>query len=496
MADETPIGRSSVATAGYILLSRLIGLAANVITVLLITRYLGVEGFGHYAFVMAYSLFIGTLATGGTFSILIRETARDRDRAGENLTHALAVQAVFTVIAALLSALLLPIFTRQPQVMAAVYISVLASIIQVLANLFASVFTAFEDTVYLAISVFIERGVFLAGVILVMIMRWGFLSIFWFQVLSFTIKLIFCSVVVWGKFARPVWQVRWDRLRYFFRESLPLLFSTGFRTLDGQIDTFLLQILQTALELGLYGAPYRLISRMNIVPDSIMAGLLPALSNLTRDAEGRRRASSLYQKIFKYFLILTVPIAVITSLMSEPIVVLLFGTEYRGAAPALTLMVWSLVFMFPNYAFKYLLTALGQQHFEALSLALSLVPHLALDIWLIPRAGATGAAAAMLAAQAVAFVVGYYYVSRGLGAYAFAGPLLRLAVGALPAAAVILLWRGGPAVPRLLIAGVLYLLTLWPLGLVESRELRQFTALLRPRAVLRPNSGAGTGGSR
>ncbi|MGC8826897.1 MAG: oligosaccharide flippase family protein, partial [Anaerolineae bacterium] len=290
MADETPVGvgRSSVATAGYIFLSRIIGLTANVITVLLITRYLGAEGFGHYAFVMAYSLFIGTLATGGTFSILIRETARDRSRAGENLTHALTVQAVFTILAALLSVVLLPLFTRQAVVAAAVYISVLASIIQVLANLFASVFTAFEDTKYLAISVFIERGVFLAGVILVMIMRWGFLSIFWFQVLSFLIKLIFCSIIVWWKFARPAWRINWPRLRYFFRESLPLLFSTGFRTLDGQLDTFLLQLLQTALELGLYGAPYRLISRMNIVPDSIMAGLLPALSNLTRDQEGRQ----------------------------------------------------------------------------------------------------------------------------------------------------------------------------------------------------------------
>lgn len=496
MADETPIGRSSVATAGYIFLSRIIGLAANVITVLLITRYLGAEGFGHYAFVMAYSLFIGTLATGGTFSILIRETARDRSRAGENLTHALTVQAVFTVLAALLSVLLLPLFTRQAVVVAAVYISVLASIIQVLANLFASVFTAFEDTKYLAISVFIERGVFLAGVILVMIMRWGFLAIFWFQVLSFTIKLLFCSIVVWQKFARPAWRMQWPRLRYFFRESLPLLFSTGFRTLDGQLDTFLLQILQTALELGLYGAPYRLISRMNIVPDSIMAGLLPALSNLTRDQEGRQRAFSLYQKIFKYFLIMTVPVAVLTSLMSEPLVVLLFGREYRGAAPALALMVWSLVFMFPNYAFKYLLTALGQQHFEAISLAISLVPHLALDIWLIPRAGATGAAVAMLVAQAVAFAVGFYYVSRGLGAYNFAGPLLRLAAGALPAGVVIVLWPAGPAVLKLLAAAVLYLAALWPLGLVESSELRQFAALLRPRAALRPSSGAGTGGSR
>jgi len=129
------VGRRSVVTATYILISRLIALVANIAVVLLVTRYLGKEGFGHYAFVMGYSLIIGTLATGGTYAILIRETARDRARAGENLGSALHVQAAFTLVATALGMLALNLFTRDPAIRNAAYVSIIASDVQVLANL-------------------------------------------------------------------------------------------------------------------------------------------------------------------------------------------------------------------------------------------------------------------------------------------------------------------------------------------------------------------------
>jgi O-antigen/teichoic acid export membrane protein len=496
LTDELPsgagVGRRSVNTAMFIFLSRMIGLVANVAAVLLITRYLGKEAFGDYAFVMGYSLFIGTLATGGTFGILIRETARDRSRAGHNLGSALQVQSVFTIVATTVAILLLPVFTREPVVVQAVYISVLASIIQVLANLFASLFTAFEDTRYLAISVFIERGFFLAGIALVVLFRWSFLAIFWVQVTSFLLKFIFCVSVVRLRFTRIVWRPNRERLRYFFRESLPLLFSTGFRTLDQQLDTFLLQLLQTAAELGLYGAPYRIISRLNIIPDSIMAGLLPALSNLVHAPDSKKKAQVIYDKLFKYFLVSSLPIAVMVSFLGQPLIVLLFGPDYADGASTLQIMTWAVVFMFPNYLFKYVLTAIGKQRLETISLAASLVMHLGIGLWLIPRQGAAGAAVAMLGAQIAAFVIGYIYVSRDFGAYHPWGTLLKLAAGGLPAAGIILLWPQGPIALQLLASGCAYLLVLVFLGVFERDEVALLWGAFqrRPRVV----GGADKGG--
>jgi O-antigen/teichoic acid export membrane protein len=475
------VGRRSVITTTYILVSRLIVLVANVAVVLLVTRYLGKEGFGSYAFVMAYSLIIGALATGGTYTILIRETARDRSQAGANLAAALQVQALFTVVATTVGLLVLPFFTQDANVRRAAWISIAAADIQVLANLYMWLFTAYEDTFYMALAVILERGIFLAGIVLVVLLRLDFLMIFWVQLTSFSFKLIFCALVVRLRFTRLVWKRDRRRLVFFLRESLPLLFSTGFRTLDAQLDTLLLQLLQTAAQLGLFGAPYRIISGINIIPDSIMAGLLPALSNLVHDA--RDKALNLYGKVFKYFLVGSVPIAILVSALSEPLMRLLFGPDFAEGGQALRIMVWVIVFMFPNSLFQYVLTAVGKQRYETIRLALSVVAHVGVGLVFIPRLGAAGAALGMLASQACAFVVGYIYVTRVFGSYRPWQAVVKLALGAGPALAIIELWRGQSIILPLVAAAAAYLLALIALRVFEREELLLVWRALRPPAA-------------
>jgi len=488
------VGRRSIVTTTYILLSRLIVLTANVAVVLLVTRYLGKEGFGNYAFVMGYSLVIGALATGGVYTILIRETARDRAGAGAHLGASLQVQAVFTLIATLLGLLLLPLFTHDPLVRRAAWISIAAADIQVLANLYMWTFTAFEDTLYMALSVILERGIFLAGILLTVFLRWDFLAIFWVQLTSFSFKLIFCALVVRLRFTRVLW--RWDRRRFtfFLRESAPLLFSNGFRTMDAQLDTLLLQLLQTAAQVGLFGAPYRIISGVNIIPDSIMAGLLPALSNLVNDA--RDKALLLYGKVFKYFLIGSVPIAILVSFLSEPLMRVLFGADFVEGAPALRILIWVVVFMFPNYLFQYVLTAVGKQQYETIRLAISLTAHAGLGLALIPGMGAAGAAWGMLASQIVACVVGYIYVTRVFGSYRPGLTILKLALGAAPAMAIMAFWPGRGFVLPLITAAAAYLLALVALRVFEREEVRMLLRAVRPQrpAAIGPDSLAAKGG--
>ena len=198
-----------------------------------------------------------------------------------------------------------------------------------------------------------------------------------------------------------------------------------------------------------------------------MAGLLPALSNLVQSQDSRKKAFMIYGKIFKYFLVSSLPIAIVVTLLGRPLIVLLFGADYADGADTLQIMTWTVVFMFPNYLFKYVLTALGKQRFETISLAVSLVMHLGIGIWLIPRLGAAGAAIAMLSAQIMAFIIGYAYVSRDFGTYHPWGVLLKVAAGALPAAGIVLLWPQGSILLQLLASGCAYLLVLVLLGVFD-----------------------------
>jgi O-antigen/teichoic acid export membrane protein len=294
---------------------------------------------------------------------------------------------------------------------------------------------------------------------------------------SFSFKFVFCALVVRLRFTRVAWRDGSRRFAFFLRESAPLLFSNGFRTVDAQLDTLLLQLLQTAAQLGLFGAPYRIIAGVSIIPDSIMAGLLPALSNLVHDA--RDKALDLYGKVFKYFLIGSVPIAIIVSFLSEPLMQALFGPEFAEGGRTLRIMIWVVVFMFPNYLFQYILTAVGKQKYETIRLAISLTAHAGIGLALIPSMGAAGAALGMLASQVCACGVGYFYVTRLFGSYRPWQTILKLALGAAPAMAIIELWPGDNLIMPLIAAGAAYLLTLIALRTFEREEVRLLLQALR-----------------
>ena len=474
------ITRRSGATATFILLGRLAGLLFNVTIVILITRYLGRETFGRYAFVEAYTLVLSTLAMGGSFSILIRETAKDRDQAGHYLGTALQIQSVFAILAFLVGIAVLPLFSADALVTRAVYVSAVASIIQVFANLHACIYTAFERTKYWALTMVIERALYLGLVAWVVVSDGSFLTIFWMKAFSFSVKLLVDAAIVRRRFTRTVWQLDVAAVRHFVHESFPLFFSDTFRVLDRQLGTLLLKLWSTVAQVGIFSAVYRLIDRMVILPDSIMAGFLPALSQLF--ASDRERLQALYGKVFKFFLLFALPIAVIGTLLTRPLVVLFFTEEYLESVPVLRILVWIVLCMFPNYLFKYVLTAMGKQRYETVSRFISVTMHLALGWLLIPRWGALGAATAALTAQGVLFALGFTYVSLCLQPYRPYRLLLKLGGITLLVALLLRALASASVLLLLPLAGAVYLVGYVVLRVLEANELRAFWGILRLRS--------------
>jgi len=298
------------------------------------------------------------------------------------------------------------------------------------------------------------------------------------RVISFGLKLILNVAIVRWRFTRTVWKLRWDVMKGFIRESFPLIFSDSLRTLDRQLDTFLLQLWSTVTQIGVFSAVYRLVDRTVILPDSIMSGFFPALSQLHET--NRDELQALYQRIFRFFLVLSLPLAVVGTLMPEPLVVLLFSSEYLDSAPVLQVLVWVVLSLFPNYLFKYVLTAVGRQQYETISRFVSLGVHLLMGWYLIPRMGALGAALSVLSAQVILFALGYLFVSRSLQPYLPYRLLAKLAGLTLLAVLLAKVLHGVHdalvIVLTLLIYGAGYL----ALRVITLQELRAMWAMMRP----------------
>ena len=91
---------------------------------------------------------------------------------------------------------------------------------------------------------------------------------------------------------------------------------------------------------------------------------------------------------------------------------MIYDTKFAGSAIALKILIWGLVFASGNAIFGNLLTAIGKQKLGTYITALCAFGNIALNLILIPRMSYTGASIASVVTAFLAFIMGFYFVSK------------------------------------------------------------------------------------
>jgi O-antigen/teichoic acid export membrane protein len=101
--------------------------------------------------------------------------------------------------------------------------------------------------------------------------------------------------------------------------------------------------------------------------------------------------------------------AILGALLAGPAVLLLFGAEFAPAVAPLRLLMPAVLLLSVNSVLMNYLASSGMPPVTVYSPAAATVVNVALNLWLIPRLGGTGAAVSSLVAYAcmLAFSVAY-----------------------------------------------------------------------------------------
>jgi len=97
------------------------------------------------------------------------------------------------------------------------------------------------------------------------------------------------------------------------------------------------------------------------------------------------------------------------ALFSDKIVSLLYGKVYNQSSQALTVLIWSVIFVFLGNASKRWFLAENLQHLLFVRTFLGLIINILLNIVLIPAYGIKGAAIATLISYAFTYYVSYLF---------------------------------------------------------------------------------------
>jgi O-antigen/teichoic acid export membrane protein len=186
------------------------------------------------------------------------------------------------------------------------------------------------------------------------------------------------------------------------KDSYPLILASAFVAVYMRVDQVIIKNILGAKSVGLYDSAVRLSEVSYFLPQIIITSFLPAIIN-TRNVSTETYNKRM-KKLFFGLLFLSILIAVITTLLSKHLILLIFGYGFIESLPVLCIYVWSNIgATLTTFGQQILISENKVKNISIMTL-FGTVTNVILNIALIPRYGMVGAAFASLISYTAPFL--------------------------------------------------------------------------------------------
>lgn len=381
-----------------------IGAGLHFAIIVIIARYLGAEGFGHFAFILAFTGIFQLIVDMGIRNILIRNIAVDKAHAAEKLSVARTLFWMLSLVSMGLIVLIANLLPITNEVRLSSYIAGLAVITTFHALGYSAVLRAFEKMDLDILGFVLHKVVFVGLAWAVSKTDFGLQGVFGAMLIANGFLYLYYRIIVGARYGRARLSLDLNAGWLLLKESFPLGIAEVLRRVTRHIDKLLLTALVTPVAVGLFSAAYKFLEAIGLFTNNLTISLFPIFSRLAEDST--ERLFKAYEQSLKFLYIMGIPVAVILFVFAERIMLLFFGEGYREAAVVLRILAPAVVMILLTSIYGYLFTALRFQRKYIVCAAIALAVNTLLDIMLIPFYGYTGAAIGTLMAEISLFVSG------------------------------------------------------------------------------------------
>ena len=393
--------RKVIANTTWLFADKILQLGVGLLVGLWVARYLQPERFGLLNYAIATAGLFAPIASLGLSSIVIRDLSRDSSNKEEILGTAFVLKNIGSLIALFLTVGTVIILNpTEPDTQLLVVIAAFVTLFQP----FETIDFWFQSQVQSKYTVMSTNGAYLIMSIVkvtLINLRASLIAFSWIFSAEYALRAL-GFVIVYQANGNQI--LRWrfsQKLAWeLLKQSWPMILSDFMIFIYMQIDQIMIKQLTSAEELGLYAAAVKVSGLWYFVPMAIVGSVFPSI------VKAKDSSETLYtdrlQKLLYLMSLISYAVAIPVTLFAQPIVTLLYGKNYLGAAPSLAVLIWAGLFVCLGIARNTWLIAEGLLNFSAATTAVGAVVNIILNFILIPRYGGLGAGIATLIAQMTA----------------------------------------------------------------------------------------------
>lgn len=378
---------------------------------LLIARIVGVEWTGKYFFALSYTTIFSVFVDFGLNQVLIREIAKDKLRLPKFFNNIFSLKVFFAVTTAVFAVLLANLLGYDSLKLLLIYLALLVMIGDSFHLTFYGVFRGLKILNYEALGIFVSQIIIVAiGVTSLVIMP--SLPILIIALLSGTVFHIIYSLILLKKKIGilPRWELDWIFLKRVLRIAIPFALAGVSVKVYSYIDSVLLERLAGDLHVGWYSIAYKLTYAFQFIPMAFVAGLYPVFASQWN--ENREKLINTFEQSMRYMMVIAAPICFGIWSLSDKIVPAFYGTDYYNSILPLQILIFVLLAIFADFPVGSLLNACDKQATKTGIMIATMVLNVILNIILIPKYTAVGAATAGLVSFTFMLAAGLYYSRR------------------------------------------------------------------------------------
>ncbi|CZF77486.1 oligosaccharide flippase family protein [Grimontia marina] len=399
---------SNIKKAAWYAVENTTMVAFGLISVIVVARVFGPENLGKLSFIQALSATTMFLVVLGLDHIIVRELARKNDDYDLIFTS-MIMQTIGWIAHVILVILAIFVISNDPIEISIIYItiSVLLATYFARGTVLKLFFQAINVPKKIAISAIISRIISLSYLTAALVLNLDYHLVIIFipiqalvQFLVLLIQFLSCRNI-------DIKSLKFDqkRSKSLIKEALPLIGSSMLFPVFMQGDILLISSILDEKNTGIYSSATRLISQLVFVGHIVTMTFYLALSD--KYFEKSNDYESFLNGLIKILFILGFGMALSIYMLSEQIIIALYGEKFTGAEDILKVICWNLVFIFPAALFSRLLVLQNLAKYEFIKSLTIAIFSLSMNFIFIEKYGILGSAVVSLCSYALADLIFY-----------------------------------------------------------------------------------------
>ncbi len=367
----------------------------------ILARYLSPSGFGLMVFALSFPAIFNILPGFGMGSMVTRDLAHNPEPMSEYFSNGLLVKLFLAVLTVVVVWGLLFVLHFSPE---KTTFAMLATVLMIFESNITFILSFFQAAQKMVPVAGVNLGVRIGWVIsafVVIFAGGGVLEFLGIRVVVTAIGFVASIILVNWRLKRIQWSFKPQFAWKMLKASVPFALFRIFGNVYTDIDTVMLSSMRGDIMTGWYGAAYKFLRIFAFIPSSFYNAILPALSRFSR--ESRSQMVNTLRLSIKYLFVISLPIAGLTCMLAQPLVLLVFGAKYSGSIPVLQILAWSLVLTFLNGLMNASIAAIHEEKRGSAILFYGVLASALSNLIVIPLFGHLGAAATTVLAEAVIF---------------------------------------------------------------------------------------------